>query len=55
MTDDHTAPSADQESGRPDSPLEGEGSGEGVDLTSGEPNTFEPEEDPEAAPQPHGA
>ena len=26
----------------------------GVGLTTGEPNTFEPEEDPDAAPEPGG-
>ncbi len=26
-----------------------DGSGEGIELTTGEPNTFEPEEDPDAA------
>lgn len=31
-----------------DTPLEG-GSGEGIDLTTSEPNTFEPEEDPDAS------
>jgi len=29
-------------------PLDGEGGGEGIELTMGEPNSFEPEEDPEA-------
>ena len=32
-----------------DDPLDGEGGGEGVELTTGEPSTFEPEEDPDAA------
>ncbi len=31
-----------------DMPLEG-GTGEGIELTTGQPNTFEPEEDPDAA------
>ena len=31
----------------PDRPLEGDG--DGIEITSGEPNTFEPEEDPDAA------
>jgi hypothetical protein len=31
-------------------PLE-EGTGEGIDVTVGEPNTFEPEEDPDAKPE----
>lgn len=30
-------------------PLDGEGEGEGIELTMGEPNSFEPEEDPEAS------
>jgi hypothetical protein len=25
----------------------------GIEITSGEPNTFEPEEDPDAAPDPN--
>lgn len=29
-------------------PLNGEGGGEGIELTTGEPSTFEPEEDPGA-------
>ena len=31
----------------PDRPLDGDG--DGIDITTGEPNTFEPEEDPDAA------
>ena len=27
----------------------------GIGISMGEPNTFEPEEDPEAAPEPGGA
>jgi hypothetical protein len=38
---------AERDTDRPD-PLE-EGTGEGVDVTAGEANTFEPEEDPDAA------
>ncbi len=30
-------------------PLDGEGGGEGIELTMGEPNSFEPEEDPGAS------
>ncbi len=30
-------------------PLDGEGGGKGVELTMGEPNSFEPEEDPGAS------
>ncbi|MCD4536460.1 hypothetical protein LRP67_20395 [Nocardioides sp. cx-169] len=30
-------------------PLDGEGDGEGIELTMGEPNSFEPEEDPGAS------
>ncbi len=30
-------------------PLDGEGGGEGIELTVGEPNSFEPEDDPDAA------
>ena len=29
-------------------PLDGEGEGEGIELTMGAPNSFEPEEDPDA-------
>lgn len=49
MTQGSTEPRPEQESDRPESPLDGDGSGEGVELTVGEPNTFEPEEDPDAA------
>ena len=45
MSDEDTTPTADTES---DIQLE-DGSGEGIELTTGEPNTFEPEEDPDAA------
>lgn len=45
MSDEDTTPTTDTES---DIPLEG-GSGDGIELTTGEPNTFEPEEDPDAA------
>ena len=45
MSDEDTTRTTDSES---DIPLEG-GSGEGIELTTGEPNTFEPEEDPDAA------
>jgi hypothetical protein len=38
-----------QPSDRSDSLLDGEGTGEGIELTVGEPNSFEPEDDPEAA------
>jgi len=31
-----------------DSLLDGEGTGEGIELTVGEPSSFEPEDDPEA-------
>jgi hypothetical protein len=30
-------------------PLDGEGGGDGIELTMGDPNTFEPEEDPGAS------
>ena len=30
-------------------PLDGEGESEGIELTMGAPNSFEPEEDPDAA------
>jgi hypothetical protein len=29
-------------------PMDGEGEGKGIELTLGEPNSFEPEEDPDA-------
>jgi hypothetical protein len=45
-----TEQSAEPQSEPTESPLGG--GGEGVDVTSGEPNTFEPEEDPDAAPTP---
>ena len=34
-----------------DAPIDGdgEGDGEGIEITTSEPNTFEPEEDPDAA------
>ncbi|MBB2986092.1 hypothetical protein [Terracoccus luteus] len=43
----------DQQSDQPGAddlpePLQ-EGDGDGIELTTGEPNTFEPEEDPDAA------
>lgn len=38
-----------QQSDRSDALLDGEGTGEGIELTVGEPNSFEPEDDPEAA------
>ena len=44
---DHSQQS--QPSDRSDSLLDGEGTGEGIELTVGEPNSFEPEDDPEAA------
>lgn len=47
-----TEQSAEPQSDPPQSPLRSDGSGEGVHMTSGELNTFEPEEDPEAAPTP---
>ena len=37
------------QSERSDALLDGEGTGEGIELTVGEPNSFEPEDDPEAA------
>jgi len=45
MSDEDTTPTTDTES---DIQLE-DGSGEGIELTTGEPSTFEPEEDPDAA------
>jgi hypothetical protein len=39
--------SAERDTDRPN-PLK-EGTGEGVDVTAGEANTFEPEEDPDAS------
>ncbi len=45
MSDEDTTPTTDTES---DIRLE-DGHGEGIELTTGEPNTFEPEEDPDAA------
>lgn len=44
MSDQQDSPSTDTES---DAPLDG--NGEGIEITTGEPNTFEPEEDPDAA------
>jgi hypothetical protein len=44
MSDEDTTPATERGS---DIPLEG--GGEGIELTTGEPNTFEPEEDPDAA------
>ncbi len=41
-------PSEDQDAAERD-PLNGEGGEKGIDLTFGEPNSFEPEEDPEAS------
>ncbi len=38
-----------QQSDRSDSLLDGEGTGEGIELTVGEPNSFEPEDDPDAS------
>lgn len=32
-----------------DDPLEGEGEGKGIEVTMGEPSSFEPEEDPAAS------
>ncbi len=48
-----TGPSSDQSSDQSSTddlpePLQ-EGDGDGIELTTGEPNTFEPEEDPDAA------
>ena len=45
MSDEDTTPTTDTES---DIQLQ-DGSCEGIELTTGEPNTFEPEEDKDAA------
>lgn len=44
MSDQTDSPHPDTKS---DAPVHGDG--EGIEITTGEPNTFEPEEDPEAA------
>ena len=41
-------PSEDKDAAERD-PLDGEGGEEGIELTMGEPNSFEPEEDPKAS------
>ncbi len=51
MSDDTSAESTStgsESSTGSDAPIEG-GGGEGIELTTGEPNSFEPEEDPDAA------
>jgi len=45
MSHDDTTPATETDT---DGPIEG-GSGDGIERTIGEPNTFEPEEDPDAA------
>lgn len=39
---------SDKSDEQSESILDGEGTGEGIELTVGEPNSFEPEDDPEA-------
>ena len=38
-----------QDPDRSESIVDGEGTGEGIELTVGEPNSFEPEDDPDGA------
>jgi hypothetical protein len=47
-----TEQTPDHEPDRPGSPLGDDGGGDGIERTVGEPNTFEPEEDPDSVPEP---
>jgi hypothetical protein len=47
MSHDDTTPTTETDA-EPDALVEG-GGGDGIERTTGEPNTFEPEEDPDAA------
>ena len=52
VSDEDGGPMSDQpesQSPETDAPLGGDGDGDGIEITTSEPNTFEPEEDPEAA------
>jgi hypothetical protein len=50
VSDEDGEPMSDQpESPSPDTDAPVEGDGDGIEITTSEPNTFEPEEDPDAA------